>query len=119
MPEQRWIRGSLVWIVLILAVLAMWATFVGNDGAPSARSIGQVAQDVRDDKVKTLSQAEGSREVEVVYAPEAGRRNAVTTIPADTDLLTVLDNYGIDPATLPSGMIVFEPASRWGAWLGT
>ena len=50
MPEQRWIRGSLIWIVLIVAVLAMWATFVGNDGAPTVRSIGQVAQEVRDGK---------------------------------------------------------------------
>ncbi len=119
MPEQRWIRSSLVWIVLIVAVVAMWATFVGNDGAPSSRSIGQVAQEVRDGKVQKLTQAEGSREVDVEYAQEAGRRNAVTTIPADTDLLSVLENYGINPATLPSGLIVFEPASRWGAWLGT
>src|SRR5215218_3009842 len=118
MPEQRWIRGSLVWIVLIVAVLAMWATFVGNDGAPSVRSIGQVAQEVRDDKVQQLVQAEGSREVQVEYRQEAGLRNAVTTIPAETDLLSVLENYGINAADLPPGLLEFEPASRWGAWLG-
>src|SRR3954464_11615521 len=118
MPEQRWIRGSLVWIVLIVAVLAMWATFVGNDGAPTIRSIGQVAQEVRDGKVQQLVQAEGSREVQVKYNQEAGLRNAVTTIPAETDLLSVLQNYGINAADLPPGLLEFEPASRWGAWLG-
>ena len=118
MPEQRWIRGSLVWIVLIVAVLAMWATFVGNDGAPTVRSIGQVAQEVRDGKVQQLVQAEGSREVQVKYKQEAGLRNAVTTIPAETDLLSVLENYGINAADLPPGLLEFEPASRWGAWLG-
>jgi cell division protease FtsH len=118
MPEQRWIRGSLIWIVLIVAVLAMWATFVSNDGAPTVRSIGQVAQEVRDAKVQQLVQAEGSREVEVKYRQEAGLRNAVTTIPAETDLLSVLENYGINVAELPPGLIEFEPASRWGAWLG-
>src|ERR671916_1232125 len=118
MPEQRWIRGSLVWIVLIVAVLAMWATFVGNDGAPTVRSIGQVAQEVRDGKVQQLVQAEGSREVQVKYRQEAGLRNAVTTIPAETDLLSVLENYGINAAELPPGLLEFEPASRWGAWLG-
>ena len=117
MPEQRWIRGSLIWIVLIVAVLAMWATFVGNDGAPTVRSIGQVAQEVRDGKVQQLVQAEGSREVQVKY--RQGRlRNAVTTIPAETDLLSVLENYGINAAELPPGLLEFEPASRWGAWLG-
>src|SRR3954454_10113005 len=118
MPEQRWVRGSLVWIVLIVAVLAMWATFVGNDGAPTIRSIGQVAQEVRDGKVQQLVQAEGSREVQVKYKQEAGLRNAVTTIPAETDLLSVLENYGIHAADLPPGLLEFEPASRWGAWLG-
>ena len=117
MPDQRWIRSSLVWIVLIVALLAMWATFIGTDAAPTPRSIGQVAQEVRDGKVQTLVQADGSREVRVKYAQEAGRRDAVTTIPAETDLLTVLKTYGVDPSSLPPGMIEFQPASSWGAWL--
>ncbi|MCA9876358.1 MAG: AAA family ATPase, partial [Thermomicrobiales bacterium] len=119
MPDQRWIRSSLVWIVLIVALLAMWATFIGSDAAPTPRSIGQVAQEVRDGKVQTLVQADGSREVRVKYAPEAGRRDAITTIPAETDLLSVLKTYGVEPASLPPGMIEFQPASNWGAWLGT
>ena len=88
MPEQRWIRSSLVWIVLIVAVLAMWATFVSNDGvanacAASVRSRRRSATA----RCRQLIQAEGSREVEVEYRQEAGRSNAVTTIPAETDLL--------------------------------
>jgi cell division protease FtsH len=118
MPEQRWIRSSLVWIVLIVAMLAMWATFVGNDSAPSARSIGQVAQEVRDGKVQSLTQEDGSRDVLVKYVPDAGRRDAITTIPAETDLLSVLEKYGVDPAASP-GLVDFKPASRWGAWIGT
>jgi len=117
MPDQRWIRSSLVWIVLIVALLAMWATFIGTDAAPTPRSIGQVAQEVRDGKVQTLIQSDGSREVRVKYAQEAGRRDAVTTIPAETDLLTVLKTYGVEPSSLPPGMIEFQPASSWGAWL--
>jgi cell division protease FtsH len=117
MPEQRWIRSSLVWIVLIVAALAMWATFLGSDGAPSPRSIGQVAQEVRDGKVLSLIQEDGSRDVLVKYVQDAGRRDAVTTIPAETDLLSVLEIYGVDPAASP-GLVEIKPASRWGAWLG-
>jgi len=118
MFDQRWIRSSLVWIVLIVAMLAIWATFLGNDGSPTPRSIGQVAQEVRDGKVQSLTQVDGSREVRVTYVQEAGRRDAITTIPADTDLLSVLEIYGVSPASLPPGTIEFEPASNWGAWLG-
>jgi len=118
MPEHRWLRGSLVWIVLIVAMLAIWATFVGNEASPSSKSIGQVAQEVRDRKVQSLVQSDGSREVRVEYAPEAGRRDVTTTIPADTDLLSVLETYGVDPVSLPPDLIEFRPASQWGAWLG-
>ena len=118
MPEQKWIRSSLVWVVLIVAILALWATFVGNDGAPATRSIGQVAQEVREGKVLRLSQDDGSREVRVKYNPDAGRRDAITTIPAETDLLSVLGEYGVRIADYP-GLVEFKPASRWGAALGT
>jgi cell division protease FtsH len=116
--DQKWIRSSLVWIVLIVAILALWATFVGTDGTPTARSIGQVALEVREGKVQRLIQEDGSREVRVKYAPEAGRKDAVTVIPAETDLLSVLANYGLSAEDLPAGLIEFEPASRWGAVLG-
>ena len=118
MPEQRWIRSSLVWIVLIVAILAMWATFVGNDGNFEPRPIGQVAKDIRDGKVKKLIQEAGSREVDVQYKQDAGYKNTVTTIPADTDLLTVLENYGVYQSSLPPDLIVFKAPSRWGAVLG-
>ncbi|HEX5498948.1 MAG TPA: ATP-dependent zinc metalloprotease FtsH, partial [Thermomicrobiales bacterium] len=69
-------------------------------------------------KVAKLIQSEDSSEVTVQYVPDAGRRDAVTTIPDNTDLLTTLKNYGVDPATLPPGLLVFNPASRWGVWIG-
>jgi cell division protease FtsH len=117
-PEQKWIRSSLVWIVLIVAILALWVTFVGSNGSPAARSIGQVAQEVREGKVQRLVQEDGSREVRVKYMPEAGRKDAVTVIPTETDLLSVLANYGLEAEDLPAGLIEFEPAGRWGAVLG-
>ena len=84
MPEQRWIRSSLVWIVLIVAILAMWAMFVGNDNAPTPRSIGQVAQEVREGKVqKLVAGGRAARTSLVHYTQDAGRRDAVTTIPPE------------------------------------
>ena len=117
MRDTKRLRNGFVWIVLVVAVVALWFTLVGGEGGPTQRSIGNVVAELRDDKVAKLTQAEDSGNVVVQYVPEAGRRDAVMTMPPGADLLTVLKTYGVDPATLPPGLIEFEPASRWGGWL--
>ncbi len=118
MGDIKWLRNGFVWIVLIVAVVALWFTLIGGDSGPTPRSFGNVVAELRDNKVAHLTQNEDSSEITVQYVPDAGRRNAVTTIPQNTDLLTALKNYGVDPATLPPDLIVFNPASRWGNWIG-
>ncbi|MFN8592838.1 MAG: ATP-dependent zinc metalloprotease FtsH [Thermomicrobiales bacterium] len=118
MPEQKWIRSSLVWIVLIVGVIAVWATFLGSESAPTVRTIGQVAEDIQANRVSRLTQSDGSREVRVSYQPDAGRRDAVTTIPDGTDLISVLQNLGVNTSNLSPTLFTFEPPSKWGALLG-
>jgi cell division protease FtsH len=113
MGEAKWLRNGLVWLVLVVATVALWVTFVANDAQPDRIGLGEMAAAVRGNQVERLVQQQDGRDVLVEYTDRAGLRDQVTTLPPDTDVLTVLEDYGIDAATLPPDMVVIEPASRW------
>ncbi len=117
MGDSKWLRSGAVWLVLVVAVVAVWLLFVGRENSPPYRTIGAVAADVREGKVDRLIQPVDSQEVMVDYGQDAGLADATTTLPADTDILSALKEYGVDLASLPPNLIAFEPASPWGGWI--
>ncbi len=42
MRDTKRLRNGFVWIVLVVAVVALWFTLVGGEGGPTQRSIGNV-----------------------------------------------------------------------------
>ena len=118
MVDSKWLRSGLVWIILIVVVIALWFTLVNGENEPTALSVGQMVSDVKAGRVERLVQVEDSREVTVEYTQAAGRQDAKTTLPAETNLLEVLNDFGVDLTQLPDELITIAPSSRWGAWLG-
>src|SRR5918999_1799300 len=117
MGDTKWLRNGFVWIILVIAVIALWFTLVGGDDAPPKVGIGEVAQDVRNGDVARLIQEEDSRKVKVEYTAASGNEDAETILPAETNLVEVLENYGVNIQQHPE-LIEIKPASRWGNWLG-
>ena len=118
MGDTKWLRSGAVWLVLVVAVVAVWLLFVGRENNPPSRTLGTVAADIRDGKVDRLTQPVDSQDVAVDYGQATGLTDAVTTLPADTDIFSALQEHGVDLAALPPDLIEIEPASPWGAWLG-
>src|SRR5918999_3588857 len=96
MGDTKWLRNGFVWIILVIAVIALWFTLVGGDDAPPKVGIGEVAQDVRNGEVARLTQEEDSRKVKVEYKAGSGNEDAETILPAETNLVEVLETYGVN-----------------------
>ena len=118
MVHRKWLRNSFVWIILVVAVIALWFTMVGSGDSTHQLGIGEVAAAVRRGEVVHLTQQEDSREVRVEYTAATGKGNASSILPPDTSILDALEKYGVDPSTVPADLIEIHPASRWGSWLG-
>ncbi|HEY8445806.1 MAG TPA: ATP-dependent zinc metalloprotease FtsH [Thermomicrobiales bacterium] len=113
MGEIKRLRSSVVWVVLIIAVIALWFIVVNNDSSAPRKDFSAVAAEIKDGKVSRLEQRQGSSTVWVYYKDDTPK--AKTILPSDrTDIFETLSNFGIDPSVVP---VDVKPASRWGNWL--
>jgi cell division protease FtsH len=116
MGDLRRLRSSAIWLVLIVAVIALWFLVVNNDGATTTKELSTVAQEIQNGEVQRLSMSEDSGTVRVYYNdPEA--RAARTILPGNTTIYEALQAYGVEVVDAPP--IEVTPASRWGRWIGT
>jgi cell division protease FtsH len=108
-------RSGAIWIVLIIATLAVWLAYSGaSDNYGHVDFTSQVLPAIKDKKVDHLIAQEGSSEIEVHYK-DSGQDPSLTRLPPDTNIIELLDSAGIAPDTVP---IEVKEASRWGAVIG-
>lgn len=114
MADNKWLRNGFVWMILIIAAIAVWVTFVQGGHSGSSLTTQQLAADIKAGKVEQLVMTSGSDEVQVHYF---GTQEVRTLrLPTNVDIFELLQTYGIDPQTVN---ITTKAASQWGNWLGT
>ncbi|MEA2585950.1 MAG: cell division protease FtsH [Thermomicrobiales bacterium] len=113
MGDLKRLRSSVVWVILIVAVIALWFIVVNNDGSTQRKDFATVAAEINAGKVRKLTQSENSNTVKVEYNDDTNA--AKTILPKDTSIVQMLTGYGITPNTV---VVDIKPASRWGNWLG-
>jgi cell division protease FtsH len=114
MTENKWLRNGFVWIVLLIAVIALWFAFMGGGG--DTRSIGwaELATDIRAGKVEYLEMTEGSGEVKAKYIGGA-QDSATTRLPPDVTIYEQLRAFGVEPNEFE---VRTSASSSWGNWAG-
>jgi cell division protease FtsH len=112
MTENKWLRNGFVWIVLLIAVIALWFAFMGGGGDTQSRSWSELASDIRSGQVEKLEMTEGSSQVTAIYHSES-EPPAETRLPPDVSINEQLTAYGIDPADVA---IETSASSNWGAF---
>ncbi len=113
MTDNKWLRNGFVWIVLIIAVVAIWFTWLGGGTSPQSVDFSAVASDIRAGKVEKLDTKEGSNEVTVHYI--GTDQTKVTRLPPNNGgILQTLDFYGIQPDSV---RIDAKAGSSWGSWI--
>ncbi len=114
MADNKWLRNGFVWMILIIAAIAVWVTFVQGGRSGSSITTQELAADIKAGKVEQLLMSSGSDDVQVHYIGS----NEIRTLrlPTNVDIFELLQTYGIDPKSVS---IRVNPASQWGNWFGT
>jgi cell division protease FtsH len=115
MSDIRRLRSSAIWLVLIVAVIALWFLVVNDDESTTSKDFSAVAADIQAGAVEKLRIAEDSNTVRVEYL-DPDTKDAKSILPGNTTIYEALEAYGIDVAEAPP--IDVKAASRWGSWLG-
>lgn len=114
MSDNKWLRNGFVWMILIIAAIAVWVTFVQGGRSGATITTQEMAADIKAGKVERLVMTSGSDEIQVQYIGT----NEVRTLrlPPNVDIFELLKTFGIDPQQVD---IQTHRASQWGNVLGT
>jgi cell division protease FtsH len=114
MSDNKWLRNGFVWMILIIAAIAVWVTFVQGGRGGATITTQEMAADIKAGKVERLVMTSGSDEIQVQYIGT----NEVRTLrlPPNVDIFELLKTFGIDPQQVD---IQTHRASQWGNVLGT
>lgn len=113
MTEKRWLRNGFVWIILIIAVVALWITFISNGEETTNIGMQQLATEISQNRVDRLEMTEGSTSVTIHYRDSD--EVAKTRLDGNISIYEALRLYGVEPSTVG---ITVNPSSGWGNWLG-
>ncbi|HWV23522.1 MAG TPA: ATP-dependent zinc metalloprotease FtsH [Thermomicrobiales bacterium] len=114
MPDRKWLRSGIVWVVLILAIIVVWFTYAGNrSDLANVDFNSSVIADIKAGKVSKLVTQEGSSTVEVHYK-DSHTATTQSRVPPGSNVIDVLDSAGLQANAVP---IEVKAASRWGSVL--
>ena len=113
MGKAKSLRSSFVYVIIAVAVIGLWFAFLGAGDRTRDVTFNQLADQIAAGEVSRLVQRDGSSAVEVRYS--SSQPNAEIRVPANTDIISVLLDYGVD---LEAVQIQIERGSRWGGVLG-
>ena len=117
MANNRWLRNSLVYLLIIIGVIVIFYTFIPTFGAKSELALTDVITKAKNQEISEII-VEGDK---LTIIPRitggAGGAQFTSRIGPDTDLLLLLDSNGVDLGS--EGLTVtFKGSGGLGSFLG-
>jgi cell division protease FtsH len=116
MGSNKWARHTFVWVLLVLASIFIWFTFISNRQPPEQVNAYQLAQDVKAGKIQKIVTSTGTNDIELYYNGVKDPKPA--RLSDGVSILDLLKAYDVNLATNPVD-IETKPASQWGGLLST
>ena len=98
--DTKWLRNSFVYLIILVAIIALFFTVVQQGGTPDVKPIAlnQLAQQIQDGQIKSLEVTD-----ERVLAQGNDQQRYSTRVGRDTNVLDVMRNFGVTPEQLAAG----------------
>ena len=119
MTDNKWLRNSFVWVIIMVAMLVLFFTFMNQRGSSQEIPFSQVVQQVKDHKIGTIIEHEESNSITVCSSDcKSGTQNTAEKPSSAESIYTTLSNAGVKPEDLSAVVISSEKAPQLGNYLG-
>ncbi|MEO6457739.1 MAG: ATP-dependent zinc metalloprotease FtsH [Chloroflexia bacterium] len=119
MTDNKWLRNSFVWVIIMVAMLVLFFTFVTRPNPDTEIPISKVLQDVKDRKISTIKTREESSTITVCYGDcKTGGTVNTSQMPPGTDIYEIFRNAGITEEQRQGLTVNVEKAPQWGSYVG-
>jgi cell division protease FtsH len=119
---SRWLRNSFIYLLILVAVIAIVFAFFSNGSSHPTVAFGEVVQDIKANKVQKID-VNGSS-LTVTYNDNGSGKPVVkdSKVAANTDVATFLTQQGIalngPNGSQPGVILDFKTSGGLGPWLG-
>ncbi|HMA34166.1 MAG TPA: ATP-dependent zinc metalloprotease FtsH [Chloroflexia bacterium] len=117
MGDNKWLRNSFVYVIIMVAVLVLLFAFLGHNTSEPPIPISQVAQEIKNGDVAAIKLQDDSNQIQVTYKTTHVPTTATSTKEPNISLTEYLDRSGVPADKVSAVRISVDPASSWGGWL--
>src|SRR5579859_7050679 len=117
--DTKWLRNSFVYLIILVAIIALFFTVVQQGGAPDVKPIAlnDLAQRIKRNEIKSLEITD-DRVVAVASTPGGPDQRLTTRVGHDTNVLDAMRNFGVTPDELATVQYTVKDPPQISNWLG-
>ena len=120
---SRWLRNGFIWLLAIVAAVAIGFAFFSGGDSKEEVAFGQIVEDIENGRIEIL-EVDG-KDLNAIYFDQVdGRRvERKSKVAENTDVATFLTDKGIalsgaSPGTANAVNLEFKESGGFGPWLG-
>src|ERR1700720_2585222 len=117
--DTKWLRNSFVYLIILVAIIALFFTVVQQGGAPDVKPIAlnDLAQRIKRNEIKSLEVTD-DRVVAVASTPGSADQRLTTRVGPTTNVLDAMRNFGVTPDQLATVQYTVKDPPQLSNWLG-
>lgn len=115
MGDNRWLKNSFVYLIILVAAMALFFQYFGGSANPTdERGIAQVIADARAGRVSEIRAQAGDERIEVVYS-DGNTYNS--RIESNDSVMSLFADFGVPLTTDGGPEVNVSPRPAWGGLL--
>ncbi|HEX9438407.1 MAG TPA: ATP-dependent metallopeptidase FtsH/Yme1/Tma family protein, partial [Roseiflexaceae bacterium] len=117
--DTKWLRNSFVYLIILVAIIALFFTVVQQGGTPDVKSIAlnELAVRIQQHAIKSMEITD-DRVLAVASSPGAPDQRFSTRVGRDTNVLEAMRAFGVTPEDLAAVQYTVKEPPQISNWLG-